>query len=86
MKLENTTIEKKDVRPLNDFRAGTTVRIAGIDAGRGLKNRLASMGLLVNMDICVVRNDGAGQIIVSVKNSKIILGRGMSHKIFVRPC
>jgi len=41
------------------------------------------MGLLPNVQIRVVRNDGAGQIIVNVKNSKVILGRGMSHKVFV---
>jgi Fe2+ transport system protein FeoA len=69
--------------PLNDVRAGTTVRIVEVEAGHGLKNRLASMGLLANVQIRVVRNDGAGQIIVNVKNSKVILGRGMSHKVFV---
>ncbi|MCI0499320.1 MAG: ferrous iron transport protein A [Planctomycetales bacterium] len=77
---------KTTVCPLNEFQAGTTVRIVKVDAGRGLKNRLASMGLLVNADIRVVRNDGAGQIIVGVKNSKIILGRGMCHKIFASFC
>lgn len=69
--------------PLNDVRAGTTVRIVEVEAGHSLKNRLASMGLLANVQIRVVRNDGAGQIIVNVKNSKVILGRGMSHKVFV---
>ncbi|MHC5158241.1 MAG: FeoA family protein [Planctomycetota bacterium] len=72
-----------DTLPLNEVRAGTTVRIVEVEAGHSLKNRLASMGLLANVQICVVRNDGAGQIIVSVKNSKVILGRGMSHKVFV---
>ncbi|MHC4855432.1 MAG: FeoA family protein [Planctomycetota bacterium] len=72
-----------DTLPLNEVRAGTTVRIVEVEAGHSLKNRLASMGLLANVQICVVRNDGTGQIIVSVKNSKVILGRGMSHKVFV---
>jgi len=69
--------------PLNEVCAGTTVRVVEIEAGQGLKNRLAAMGLLANVQIRVVRNDGAGQIIVNVKNSKVILGRGMSHKVFV---
>ncbi|MHC4290984.1 MAG: FeoA family protein, partial [Planctomycetota bacterium] len=51
--------------------------------GHGLKNRLAAMGLMTDVEIRVVRNDGAGQIIINVKNSKVILGRGMSHKVFV---
>ena len=59
------------------------VRVVTIEAGSGLKNRLAAMGLLVDVQIRVIRNDGAGQIIIKVKNSKVILGRGMSHKVFV---
>ena len=59
--------KQQDKLALNEVRAGTTVRIIEIDAGHGLKNRLAAMGLLANVEIRVVRNDGAGQIIVNVK-------------------
>ena len=76
-------MEKMNIKPLDKIGAGTAVRIVTIEAGRGLKNRLAAMGLLADVDIRIVRNDGTGQIIVGVKNSKIILGRGMSHKVFV---
>ena len=76
-------MEKMNIEPLDKIGAGTTVRIVTIEAGNGLKNRLAAMGLLADVQIRVVRNDGAGQIIISVKNSKVILGRGMSHKVFV---
>ena len=76
-------MEKMNIKPLDKISAGTTVRIVTIEAGSGLKNRLAAMGLLADVQIRVVRNDGAGQIIISVKNSKVILGRGMSHKVFV---
>ena len=73
----------QDTKPLDTIPAGTRVRIVTIDAGCGLKNRLAAMGLLTNEWIRVIRNDRTGQIIVQVKESKVILGRGMSHKIFV---
>jgi len=76
-------MEKTNIKPLDKIGTGTAVRIATIEAGRGLRNRLAAMGLLADVQIRVVRNDGAGQIIVDIKNSKVILGRGMSHKIFV---
>ena len=71
------------IKPLDQLSPGAVAKIATIEAGSGLKNRLASMGLLTDVQIRVIRNDGAGQIIVSVKNSKVILGRGMSHKVFV---
>lgn len=69
--------------PLDQVSPGAMAKIVMIEAGSGLKNRLASMGLLADVQVRVVRNDGAGQIIVHVKNSKVILGRGMSHKVFV---
>ena len=76
-------MEKTNIKPLDKIAAGTAAKIVTIDAGSSLKNRLAAMGLLADVQVRVVRNDGAGQIIINVKNSKIILGRGMSHKVFV---
>ena len=76
-------MEKMNIKPLDKISAGTAVRIVTIEAGSGLKNRLAAMSLLADVQIRVIRNDGAGQIIINVKNSKVILGRGMSHKVFV---
>jgi Fe2+ transport system protein FeoA len=78
-----TDVDHNTVKSLDEIPAGATVRIVTVDAGRGLKNRLAAMGLLTNVEIRVLRNDRTGQIIVSVKNSKVILGRGMSHKVSV---
>ncbi len=68
---------------INDVKAGQSVRVASIDAGKGLKGRLAALGILVNAALKIIRNDGAGQIIIQVRQSKIILGRGMTHKILV---
>ncbi|MBL7215144.1 MAG: ferrous iron transport protein A [Phycisphaerae bacterium] len=75
--------ENSETTALDEVPAGHTVRIVRVDSGHCLNNRLASMGLLKDTEITVIRNDGAGQIIVAVKSSKIILGRGMSQKIFV---
>ncbi len=76
-------MSESEIKALDQIPAGRSARIVRIDSGHGLTNRLAAMGLLKNEQIKVIRNDGAGQIIVSVKNSKVILGRGMSHKVFV---
>lgn len=76
---------ESNVTALDRVPAGSTVRIEHIDSGATLNNRLAAMGLLKGTRITVIRNDGAGQLIVAVKSSKIILGRGMSHKVFVEP-
>ena len=86
MKIEDSDYQDaadSGVQALDQVRAGSTVRIIRVNSGHGLKNRLAAMGLLKDTPITVIRNDGAGQIIIQVKSSKVILGRGMSHKIFV---
>lgn len=69
--------------PLSEIPEGKTVRVARIDAGHGLKNRLAALGILPNETLHIVRNQGAGQMIVMIKNSKVIIGRGASQKIMV---
>ena len=76
-------MEQKKVRPLSKVRAGETVKLAGIEAGRGLNSRLASMGLVPNVKITVVNNSHPGPFVISVKDSRMILGRGMAHKIMV---
>lgn len=65
------------------MKPGASARVTAIEAGRGLKGRLAALGILVNSALKIIRNDGNDQIIIQVKQSRIILGRGMTHKIFV---
>ena len=76
-------MSEKSVVLLSGVKAGRTVRLVGIDAGQSLKHRLAVMGLLPDTEIRVIRNEGRGQLIVSVKNTKVVLGRGMSDKMMV---
>ena len=70
--------------PLSTVKAGQKVKLISINAGQGLKNKLAVMGLLPNIEILVVNNSHPGPFIISVKGSKIMLGRGMAHKILVK--
>ena len=76
-------MKDKQARPLSKVQVGETVKLVGIEAGRGLNSRLASMGLVPNVEITVINNSHPGPFVISVKNSKIMLGRGMAHKIMV---
>ena len=76
-------MQDKQLRPLFAVTAGETVKLAKVEAGRGLNSRLASMGLLPNVEITVIKNDHRGPFVISVKGSKMMLGRGMAHKIMV---
>jgi len=77
-------VEQKNVKSLSAVRAGEKVRLASIEAGRDLNSRLISMGLVPNVEITVVSNNHPGPFMICVKGSKMMLGRGMAHKIMVR--
>ena len=74
-------MEDRQLKPLSTVRAGETVKLVSINAGQGLNSRLASMGLVPNVEITVVSNGHPGPFVISVKDSKMMLGRGMTHKI-----
>lgn len=80
---EEQQTRQKQVRPLSTAKAGETVKLTSIEAGRGLNSRLASMGLLPGVEMKVISNGHPGPFVISVKNSKMMLGRGMAHKIMV---
>ena len=74
------------IQPLSKIPTGKKARLIGIEAGRGLCNRLASMGLVSNVEIIVVSNSHPGPFVINVKGSKVMLGRGMANKIMVSGC
>jgi Fe2+ transport system protein FeoA len=75
---------EEELKPLSTVQDGQKVIFVQVDAGRGLKSRLASMGLLPNTEMTVISNKHPGPFMISVKKSKIMLGRGMADKIMVR--
>ena len=79
-------MEKKVTQPLSTVRSGESVKLTSIEAGRDLNSRLASMGLVPNAEITVVNNGHPGPFVISVKGTRMMLGRGMAHKIMVCRC
>ena len=71
-------------RPLSKVQTGKTVRFVRVDAGRGLNSRLAAMGFVPNTAITVVSNNHPGPFVIIVKDAKMMLGRGVAHKIIVK--
>ena len=76
-------MEATITRPLSEVTEGQTVNIIRIDGGRDLRSRLTTMGLLPKTRIKVVRNGKSGPFVINVKNSKMVLGRGIVDKIMV---
>ena len=77
-------MEHKHKRSLSKVRAGEKVRIVNVEVGGGFRSELIAMGLLPNTEITLVSNGHAGHFVISIKNSKGMLGRGMAEKITVR--
>jgi ferrous iron transport protein A len=80
MKIPDMTT--KDIS-LSSVSAGRAVKIARIDAGRSLRHRLAALGLLPGASVKVLQTLGRGQLVIEVFQSKTLLGRGVTDKIYV---
>jgi ferrous iron transport protein A len=64
---------------------GEKVRLVTICGGRTFRKRLADLGLNIGMDFEIIQHDGFGPLILGVKDSRLMIGRGMAHRIFVEP-
>jgi len=73
----------KTMMPLSMVGMGEKVRLVQVKAGHGLRARLAAMGLIPGERLEVVRNSLRGPLIIVVKGSRVMLGRGMTHRIMV---
>ncbi len=68
---------------LSTAKKGDLLRIRATYGGRKLHAKLSAMGLVPGMHIEVISNNQRGPLIVRVMESRIILARGMAHKIMV---
>ncbi len=69
--------------PLTKVDAGVKAILQTVTGGRQLRGRLAALGLLPGTELRVVQNSGQGPFIVSVRGSRIVLGRGMAARMEV---
>lgn len=61
------------------------VKIKSIVGGRGIIQRLSSMGMVQGSIVNVVYNPGRGPIIIQTGNSRFAIGYGMARKVYVVP-
>ena len=71
-------------RPLTLAGRGETVILSRIEGGRGVQQRLTSMGLFPGVLLNVVSNTLHGPFIIAVGETRLALGRSMAHRIYVR--
>jgi ferrous iron transport protein A len=71
--------------PLSHLAAGERARIIRIEGGYGIRKKLTDMGVLPGKEIRVHHGGGMGPRVVVVEETKIMLGRGVLHRIMVDP-
>jgi DtxR family Mn-dependent transcriptional regulator len=70
--------------PLTMASVGQEVRLSAVTGSRELQHRLAEMGLTPGATFKVVNKGNPGPFIVSVKGSKLMLGRGTVHRVMIK--
>ena len=68
--------------PLAMAAVGEDVRLERIHGGKKFRRRLSAMGLTPGVELSIVQ-EGGGPLIVSVRDSRIALCRGMTHRVMV---
>lgn len=68
---------------LGTVRSGELVQIRKMRGGHQFLSRLASLGFTPGAELQVVQNYGRGPIIVSLRGTRVALGRGEAEKILV---
>lgn len=74
--------ETDKIVPLSSVKNGKSVKIKGFTRdGKGFRSQLAGMGLLAGKKIKIISSNGP--MLVSLGESRIVVGRGMTDKILV---
>ncbi len=66
-----------------DVPSGQCCVVSQLRGGDEFNHRMVIMGFTPGTDVTVIQNYGRGPIIVSVRNTRIALGRGEAHKVLV---
>lgn len=69
--------------PLSKLGVGEVGMVRELNGGRVVVGRLAALGFTPDAEVTMVQNFGRGPLIVTVRDTRIALGRGEAGKIGV---
>lgn len=76
------TNQEYDVMPLTLAHTGETVTVRHVGGPGQVRSHLSDLGFTAGTDVTVV-SEIAGNLIVSVKNSRVAISREMAQRIMV---
>jgi len=68
---------------LSDLAPGEAGAVRELAGGWGFTSRLATLGFTPGARLTMVQNFGRGPLIVSIRGTRIALGRGEAAKVYV---
>ena len=68
---------------LSELKAGENATVVTFQGGRSVVNRLTSLGFTPGVQVDMVQNYGHGPLIVTVRGTRVALGRGEAAKLIV---
>ena len=69
---------------LAEIDKGTTVKIIGINGGRGVRRKLLGLGIIPGVQVKVIQRGEGNPMVLSVLDNQVMLGHGMANKVLVR--
>ncbi|MCS6994828.1 MAG: ferrous iron transport protein A [Anaerolineales bacterium] len=69
---------------MSSLRAGEHAVVLSFGGGRAERNRLASLGFTPGVEVDMTQNYRFGPLIVTVRGTRVALGRGEAAHILVR--
>lgn len=71
---------------LSQVAIGQQVLLAAVGGPRTLQHRLAEMGLRLGVRFTLLNRGSSGPFIISLKDSRLVLGHAMGQYVQVYPC
>jgi ferrous iron transport protein A len=76
-------VQKPLTSVLADIKPGEHARFIAISKGNGVAGRLTSLGFTPGVDLTMMQNYGRGPLVVTVRGTRVALGREEARNITV---
>ena len=81
---KHAIMERPGELPLSELQAGKKGIVTAIHGGRGMLERVTSLGFVPGTEISILQRLRHGPIIVRVHDARIALGREIARRIHIR--
>jgi len=71
--------------PLTELANAESGIVQELHGGPGFRSRLAALGFTPGVTVAMLQNRRHGPVIVTIRDTRIVLGRGEAHRILIVP-